>query len=105
MGMKQVIAIAALGIILAAGSVKAHHAFTAEFDASKPIKLVGTITKTEWTNPHAWVYLDVKDAEGKMANWAVELGPPNALLRRGWRKSSLPFGAQITIEGFAARNG
>ena len=77
----------------------------AEFDANKPVKLVGTITKCEWVNPHAWVYLDVKDADGKVLNWSVELGPPNALLRRGWTKNSLPVGAQITIEGFSARNG
>ena len=69
------------------------------------MKLVGTITKTEWVNPHAWVYLDVKGADGKVLNWAIELGPPNALVRRGWKKSSLPFGAQITVEGFAAKNG
>ena len=105
MGMKRVVAIAGVGVILAVGSVTAHHAFSAEFAADKPVKLVGTITKTEWVNPHAWVYLDVTDAEGKVANWSVELGPPNALLRRGWKKSSMPFGAKITIEGFAARNG
>jgi uncharacterized protein DUF6152 len=105
MGMKRVVAFAGLGVILAAGSVTAHHAFSAEFDADRPVKLVGTITKTEWVNPHAWVYLDVKDADGKVLNWAVELGPPNALVRRGWKKSSLPFGAQITVEGFAAKNG
>ncbi len=105
MGMKRIVAIAGLGVILAAGSVKAHHAFSAEFDINKPVKLVGTITKTEWVNPHAWVYLDVKDADGKVLNWAIELGPPNALVRRGWKKSSLPFGAQITVEGFAAKNG
>ena len=105
MGMKRIVAIAGLGVILAAGSVRAHHAFSAEFDINKPVKLVGTITKTEWVNPHAWVYLDVKDADGKVLNWAIELGPPNALVRRGWKKSSLPFGAQITVEGFAAKNG
>ena len=105
MGMKRIVAIAGLGVILSVGSVTAHHAFTAEFDASKPIKLVGTITKTDWVNPHAWVYLDVKAADGKVLNWSVELGPPNALVRRGWKKTSLPIGANITIEGFAARNG
>ena len=105
MGMNRIVAIAGLGVILAAGSVAAHHAFSAEFDLNRPVKLVGTITKTEWVNPHAWVYLDVKDADGKVLNWAIELGPPNALVRRGWKKSSLPFGAQITVEGFAAKNG
>jgi hypothetical protein len=105
MGAKRIVAIAGIGVMLAAGSVAGHHAFSAEFDAARPVKLVGTITKTEWVNPHAWVYLDVKGADGKVLNWAIELGPPNALVRRGWKKSSLPFGAQITVEGFAAKNG
>ena len=105
METRRVVAIAGLGVMLATASAVAHHAFSAEFDANKPVTLVGTITKTEWVNPHAWVYLDVKGSDGKVLNWAVELGPPNALVRRGWKKSSLPFGAQITVEGFAAKNG
>jgi Family of unknown function (DUF6152) len=105
MGMKRIVAITGLGVILAAASATAHHAFSQEFDADKPVKLVGTITKAEWVNPHAWVYLDVKGEDGKVLNWSIELGPPNALLRRGWKKSSMPVGAQITIEGFAAKNG
>jgi hypothetical protein len=105
MGTMRVVAVAGLGMMLAAATVVAHHAFSAEFDAEKPVKLVGTVTKTEWVNPHAWVYLDVKSPDGQVANWAVELGPPNALLRRGWRRNSLPIGAQITVDGFAAKNG
>jgi hypothetical protein len=105
MGTMRVVAVAGLGMMLAAATVVAHHAFSAEFDAEKPVKLVGTVTKTEWVNPHAWVYLDVKGPDGQVANWAVELGPPNALLRRGWRRNSLPIGAQITVDGFAAKNG
>ena len=105
MGTKRIVGIAGIGVMLAVGSAAAHHAFSAEFDLDKPVKLVGTITKAEWVNPHAWVYLDVKGTDGEVKNWAIELGPPNALLRRGWKKSSMPFGAQITVEGYAAKNG
>jgi len=105
MGVKRIVGVAGIGVMLAVGSAAAHHAFSAEFDLNRPVKLVGTITKTEWVNPHAWVYLDVKGTDGEVKNWAVELGPPNALLRRGWKKTSMPFGAQITVEGFAAKNG
>ena len=103
--MKRIIAIAGLGIMLSAASVVAHHAFSAEFDQDKPVRLEGAVTKTEWTNPHAWIYIDVKDADGKVANWAIEMGPPSALLRRGWKKSSMQVGAVIKVEGFAAKNG
>lgn len=105
MGTTRIVAIAGLGVMLAAASVTAHHAFSAEFDQNKPVTLVGPITKAEWSNPHAWVYMDVKAADGQVLNWAVELGPPNALLRRGWRKSSMPYGTVIKVEGFAAKNG
>jgi hypothetical protein len=105
MGTKRVIAIASLGVMLAAASVTAHHAFSAEFDPDKPVSLEGSITKAEWVNPHAWVYIDVKQPDGKVLNWAIEMGPPNALLRRGWKKSSMQAGAIIKVEGFAAKNG
>jgi hypothetical protein len=92
-------------VMLGAASAGAHHAFSAEFDADKPVNLTGALTKADWTNPHAWIYLDVKGPDGKVTNWAIELGPPNALLRRGWKKSSLQIGGEMRVEGFAARNG
>jgi hypothetical protein len=85
--------------------VQAHHAFTAEFDADKPVKLRGQVTQVEWVNPHAWIHIDVKDAKGKVVNWAIEGGAPNALARRGWRPASLPAGSEIIVEGYQAKNG
>ena len=82
-----------------------HHAFAAEFDANKGIKLSGTVTKLEWSNPHAWLYVDVKDEAGKITNWAFELGSPNGLVRRGWRRTSLKDGDQVTVQGFRAKDG
>src|SRR5262249_12995857 len=83
----------------------AHHAFSAEYDAQKPITLKGTLTKMEWTNPHGWIYVDVKDEGGKTVNWAIEFGAPNALLRRGLRKSDFPEGIEVTVSGYRAKNG
>jgi hypothetical protein len=83
----------------------AHHAFSAEFDANKPIKLVGRVTKMDWINPHAWIHMDVKGDDGKMVSWMVELGPPNALLKRGWNKNSLPEGTQIVVDGYQSKDG
>ena len=83
----------------------AHHAFIAEFDSNKRVKMQGTVTKFEWTNPHAWVYVDVKEDGGKVASWSFEMGSPNALIRQGWRRTALKEGDQITIEGYAAKDG
>jgi hypothetical protein len=83
----------------------AHHSFAAEFDASKPITLHGKLTRMEWVNPHGWIYMDVVDKSGKVVNWGIEAGAPNALLRRGLRKTDFPAGIEIVVNGFLAKNG
>ena len=82
-----------------------HHAFAAEFDSTKPLKLSGIVTKMDWVNPHAWVHIDVKNADGTVVNWMVEGGSPNALLRRGFTKNSLPPGTQVMVDAFQAKDG
>ena len=96
----------AVAVFLLAGEpARAHHAFSAEFDAAQPIVLKGTVSKAEWINPHSWVYIDVKGADGKIVTWAVECGAPNALLRRGWNKNSLPIGTEVVVDGYRAKDG
>lgn len=95
----------AVSILAGAGSVSAHHSFAAEFDGSKPIRLTGTITKVQWTNPHSFFYIDVKDESGNVVNWACEGGGPGALSRRGWKRGDLKLGDTLVVDGYLARDG
>lgn len=92
-----------VGAIVAAVPTVAHHAFAAEFDANKPLTITGTVTKVEWTNPHARFYVDAKDENGKIVSWDFELGPPNGLMRRGWTRNSLKPGHVVTVTGFRSK--
>ena len=98
------IAIATVSLLVSAAPAWAHHAFAAEFDSSKPIKLRGTVTKMEWINPHAWIHIDVKNADGSVTSWMVEGGSPNTLLRNGFTKASLPVGTEIVVDGYQAKD-
>jgi hypothetical protein len=94
-----------LGLLMAAVPVLAHHSFAAEYDSTKPIEFKGTVTKVEWANPHIYYYVDVKDKDGKVTNYAVEGGTPGQLYRQGWRKDSLKVGDEVTVSGFRAKDG
>lgn len=97
--------VAGFGLLLAARPALGHHAFAAEFDEKKPVKLTGVVTKVEWTNPHTWFYIDVKDENGRVTNWGFEMGSPNGLMRAGWTRNSMKIGDVITVEASRARDG
>jgi len=106
MRTKFVVVIAAAVLLASAGRVLAHHSFSAEFDASKPFKMTGTVTKVEWMNPHTFFYIDVADEKTKkVTNWAMEMGSPNGLMRQGWTRNSMKVGDKVTVEGSLAKDG
>ena len=96
-----------VGVTLLVGTprLSAHHAFSAEFDADRPIELHGTVSKTEWINPHSWIHVDVEGEDGQVVTWAIECGAPNSLMRRGLNKNSVPVGTELVIDGFGAKDG
>jgi len=96
---------AAVGISILTFPLLAHHAFTAEFDTKKPVKLRGIVARVEMVNPHSWIYIDVKNDDGTTAQWMLEAGSPNVLVRRGFTKGSLPKGTEVIFEGFQAKDG
>jgi hypothetical protein len=101
--MRTILSIAIVSIAVV--PVVAHHAFSAEFDADRPLQLQGTVTKTEWINPHSWIHIEVKATDGTLENWAIECGAPNALIRRGLNKNSVPVGTELVVDGYGAKDG
>src|SRR5216117_934418 len=100
-----IVAAAGVLVILAAVPMWAHHAFAAEFDAKQPVKFEATVTRMEWTNPHVWIHVDVKQPNGTVEKWAIEAGTPNVLYRRGFTKQSLLPGTQIVVDGYRSKDG
>ena len=105
MNRKLIALVAGFSLLILAIPVIAHHSFAAEFDGNKPVTVKGSVTKIEWANPHVWFYIDVKDDAGKVANWGVEMGSPNGLMRSGWSRNSMKIGDIVTVEGSRAKDG
>jgi len=106
MRTKVVLVFAAVALLAGSGRVLAHHSFSAEFDASKPFKMTGAVTKVEWMNPHTFFYIDVTDEKTKkVTNWAMEMGSPNGLMRQGWTRNTMKTGDMVTVEGSLAKDG
>ena len=99
------IVVCAAGLLLGASAAQAHHAFSSEFDAARPIELRGVVTKMEWINPHSWITIDVTNEDGSVQTWEIEAGAPNAMFRRGFTRDSLPVGTEIVVRGYQARDG
>lgn len=103
--MKHTLLAVSLSLALAGTPVLAHHSFAAEYDAKKPIKVKGIITKVDWMNPHVYFYIDVEDDKGNITNWAFEMGPPNGLQRAGWTRNTMKVGDEVVVDGSMAKDG
>lgn len=103
MNVQTLVILAGCGLLLGAADVTAHHSFAAQYDRNQPVTITGTVTMLEWTNPHARLYVDEVTEDGETISWDLELGPPNGLMRLGWRRDSLQPGTEVTVEGFRSR--
>jgi Family of unknown function (DUF6152) len=104
-GHRIAAAVIAAAVALVSPTALAHHSFSAEFDSNKPVELKGTVVRVEWINPHTWIHIDVKKADGAVERWMIEGGTPNTLLRRGLNRESLPVGTEVVVDGYRAKNG